>query len=114
MEITPQVLNDDRQLVLNIVQNERQVVDPAAPERRAAVVEMLERGQRAGRRRGDPTRHDLMDLSDLVPGEAETTQNAARPELLADLLRRLHEVRPEGPRAQQEERQEDEAEHDLN
>ena len=94
MDVTRAQLLDDRQYLLNLVANNYQVVDPAVPERRAEVVELLERSTVIGRRLGGPTRDDLWDLAELCPGEPEVRASANKADLIADLLRRVRPAQP--------------------
>ena len=94
MDGDPQQLLDDRQYVLNLIQNDQQVIDPLAPERRASVVEILERLIPRGPRRGGPTKQELWSLQDLCPGEAQVNVTATKQAICEDLLRRLRDARP--------------------
>ena len=90
-ELNPQQMLDDRNYVRNIVQNNLQVVDQAAPERRAEMELILERQEEMDRleRRGGPTRHDLLDLSQFCPGEQGVVNTANKGVIVVNLLRRV-------------------------
>ena len=95
MEDNPQQLLDDKQYVLNLIRNNQQVIDPLAPERRASTVKILERLIPRGRRRGGPTKQDLLNLQDLCPGEAQLNVTATKPAICEDLLRRIRNEQPQ-------------------
>ena len=94
MDVDPQQLLDDRQYVRNLIQNDQQVIDPGAPERRASVIEILERLITRGPRRGGPTKRELWSLQDLCPGEAQLNETAAKQAICEDLLSRLRDAQP--------------------
>ena len=48
-----------------------------------------------GARRGGPTRHELIELQDLCPGEAQVRGTASKQALCEDLLRRLRNAQPQ-------------------
>ena len=96
-DINPQQLLDDALYVQNIIANRLLVVDPAVPDRRAAVTAILERLEAREGRRGGPRRQDLWVLSDLCPGEAGVPQAANKSQLVQDLLARIRQ--PDGGQA---------------
>ena len=89
---TPRQLADDRNFVVNIIQNDIMIVDAAVPERKESVIEILRRQQAMGGRRGGPTRADLVNLSNFCPGERQAEANANKTDIIADILRRLGAV----------------------
>ena len=86
---TPRQLSDDKNFVLNIIQNEVLVVDAAVPERQEDIVQILKRQQLMGGRRGGPTRAELLSLRHFCPGEQQVDATASKAEIIAEMLRSL-------------------------
>ena len=81
---------EDKRFLENIIQQQSQVVDPTAPNRRVQVIDILHRTKDMGRRQGGPTRETILSLKDLVPGDHPS--NGRKGEIIDSMLRSLEEV----------------------
>ena len=60
---------EDKRFLDDIIQNQRQVIDPTAPDLRVQVADILRRTKDMGRRRGGVTIPVILGLKNLVPGD---------------------------------------------
>ena len=61
-------LRQDKTLVTSLIDGNLQVIDDGNPDRKNQLIAALERITHTGRRRGGPTRYQLLQLRPLVPG----------------------------------------------
>ena len=101
---------EDKRFLESIIQQQRQVVDPNTPDLRVRVIGILRRTKDMGRRRGGPTRPNILSLRDLIPGDHPKGNKG---DIIESMLQSLEEVvddqensedqrsvsndRPEGP-----------------
>ena len=82
----------DFHYVQNLLENEDNVIDEAFPGRKDEVLAILDRCLQRGRRRGGPTKDQLIQLRNFAPGDFTVTQTSGKRDIIQEIIHNINVV----------------------